>query len=160
MCWHFQAFSFAGHISIGDARSSCFLTDVKGLNATDISLYWERKHQEKCGCVYLVWIWYVIMTRSGVFWIMLHREFSPRLWKLCWFSAGASWVLRALRDVSDESLLAKYLLLLLLLPVNPLTSQSLCSEVTHTLFIATRCLTSTNISDQKSSTYLLLISIS
>lgn len=45
---------------------------------------------------------------------MVHSEFSTRLSKLCWCSAGASWLLRALRDVSDESLLAKYLLLLLL----------------------------------------------
>ena len=64
--------------------------------------------------VYLVCIWYVIMTRSGVCWIMLHSEFSTWVSKLCWSSAGASWLLRALRDVSDESLLAKYLLLLLL----------------------------------------------
>lgn len=54
------------------------------------------------------------MTRSGVCWIMLHSEFSTRVSKLCWCSAGVSWLFRALRDVSDESLLAKYLLLLLL----------------------------------------------
>lgn len=64
--------------------------------------------------VYLVWIWYVIMTCSGVCWIMLHSVFSTRVSKLRWCSAGASWLLRAFRDVSDESLLAKYLLLLLL----------------------------------------------
>lgn len=64
--------------------------------------------------MYLVWIWYVIMTRSGVCWIMLHREFSDWFSKVCLCSARVSWLLRALRDVSDESLLAKYLLLLLL----------------------------------------------
>lgn len=72
--------------------------------------------------VYLVWIWYVIMTCSGVCWTMLHSEFSTRVSKLCWCSAGASWLLRALRDVSDESLLAKYLLLLLL----PVSQRELC----------------------------------
>lgn len=51
---------------------------------------------------------------------MLHSEFSTRVSKPRWCSAGASWLLRALRDVSDESLLAKYLLLLLL----PVTSES------------------------------------
>lgn len=54
------------------------------------------------------------MTRSGVCWIMFHSEFSTCVSKLCWCSAGVSWLFRALRDVSDESLLAKYLLLLLL----------------------------------------------
>lgn len=68
---------------------------------------------ERC-CVYLACIWYVIMTRSGVRWIMLHSEFSTRVSKSRWCSGNASWLLRALRDVSDESLLAKYLLLLLL----------------------------------------------
>lgn len=72
--------------------------------------------------VYLVCIWYVIMTRSGVCWIMFHSEFSTWVSKLCWCSAGASWLLRALRDVSDESLLAKYLLLLLL----PATQREFC----------------------------------
>lgn len=54
------------------------------------------------------------MTRSDVCWIMFHSEFSTCASKLCWCSAGVSWLFRALRDVSDESLLAKYLLLLLL----------------------------------------------
>lgn len=54
------------------------------------------------------------MTTSGVCWTMFHSEFSTCESKLCWCSAGVSWLFRALRDVSDESLLAKYLLLLLL----------------------------------------------
>lgn len=73
-----------------------------------------EKQQEEWSCVYLVWIWYVIMIWSGVCWIMFHSELSTLLSKLRWCSAGASWLFRALRDVSDESLLAKYLLLLLL----------------------------------------------
>lgn len=53
---------------------------------------------------------------------MVHSELSTRVSKLCWGSAGVSWLLRALRDVSDESLLAKYLLLLLL----PETHHAIC----------------------------------
>lgn len=65
--------------------------------------------------VHLVRIWYIIMTGSGVSWIMLHRELSTRVPKARWCPGAPSWLLRALRDVPDESLLAKYLLLLLLL---------------------------------------------
>lgn len=72
-----------------------------------------QKQGDSCSS-YLVWIWYVIMTWSGVCWIMFHREFSTWVSKSRWCSVDASWLLRALRDVSDESLLAKYLLLLLL----------------------------------------------
>lgn len=52
------------------------------------------------------------MTGSGVCWIMVHSESSTHLLKL--ERSGASWLFLALQDVSDESLLAKYLLLLLL----------------------------------------------
>lgn len=91
-------------LSWTDRRAFCVFCIING-------------NSQRGGCIYLVWIWYVIMTCSDVCWIMLHSEFSTRFSKLRWCSAGASWLLRALRDVSDESLLAKYLLLLLL-PVN------------------------------------------
>lgn len=45
---------------------------------------------------------------------MFHSEFSTCVSKLCWCSADVSWLLQTLHDVFDESLLAKYLLLLLL----------------------------------------------
>ncbi len=89
----------------------------EGFDRTDILFLFLVSEMETVRvvlCVYLVCIWYVIMTCSGVCWIMLHSEFSTRVSKLCWCSACASRLLRALRDVSDESLLAKYLLLLLL----------------------------------------------
>lgn len=35
-----------------------------------------KKGQSRVMCLYLVWIWYDIMTCSGVCWIMLHSVFS------------------------------------------------------------------------------------
>lgn len=52
------------------------------------------------------------MTGSGVCRIMVHSEFSTHLVKLD--GSGASWLFLAVWDRPDESLLAKYLLLLLL----------------------------------------------
>ena len=54
------------------------------------------------------------MTAAGVCWIMLHRGFSARASNGCLCSAAGSWLLWALGEVSDESVLAKCFLLLLL----------------------------------------------
>lgn len=70
------------------------------------------------------------MTGSGVCWIMVQSESSMRLSKP--ERSGASWLFLALRDVSDESLLAKYLLLLLLLPVNSRMCGSVQTSTTTT----------------------------
>lgn len=75
---HPQLLSVLGqHLVLVPGQTRHRAIETQAAGRTAISKVSTVRPQREGGCCsYLACIWYVIMTRSGVRWIMLHSEFS------------------------------------------------------------------------------------